>query len=237
MLKYTNSKSHLLIFSPPRSGSSMLRSIVINLLNANIAYEPFAYCKVLQTKNIYDNLLALSKNSKGIKHVTFKHFPYNLPEEQVVRYNKILIKQFEKIIFLLRKDTFQTALSMEISKQINNWNFGVTFQNEKFYFKDECVKDNSLSPVCINDFKEKIDLLNQFENIYIESIRKKNYLKVYYEDLIDGSNQSVVKIAKFLDVDFLESVMKFTDSKFKTNSQETYNLIPNFKELQSQFKS
>lgn len=260
------SKKKILIFALARTGSTSL----LNLLDLHDSIsgvsEPFNY---KNTKNIrikhgledfdpstiknFDQLVKelqyLFKKFNCIKHVWHPSgFPFNdlYPghrKDKYVSLNEHLLTQFDKIIFLNRRNILKRIVSGLISDQAGIWAGNINEDRKK-------IDEFNFSPIKDEDVAWHI----QFEKSFITMIRNTmiktgmKYYEIWYEDIF-GEISGHEKIQKYIDIlDFLELPANFKNGKMeeitgllgekmKLNSTETYLRVPNIHEIEAKFGS
>ncbi len=198
------------IFTMGRSGSNTLVKI-ISSTGTQCCHEPFIDEKV---ENVKDALAILKKKMPfdGIK--TLK---YQLDENIYLK----VLNQFDKIIYLKRKNCLQTAISHTIAIQTLSWE----------YYKP------ALKPLNLDSIESYIND-NRNADLIVQQL--KNIKTILYEDMFGKYKTDIIKdVFNFLNIDFpiTDEIKYLLSKKHKVNPEHTYANIPNLKEIISRFGS
>ncbi|MDR9402986.1 MAG: tetratricopeptide repeat protein [Halothece sp. Uz-M2-17] len=254
------SRSHFIIFTLGRTGSSTL----VKLLNAhpelNCQHEPFNQDCRIPLKNTYldgiseDMGLKLdAERSRSSQHWVaqyplpvldrvlqdikkaycgIKHLDYSLSFDQNLH---LLMNAYDKVIFLRRKNRLKRMVSVQISLQAKQFQGNRNNLFEKEY-----------QPLDVDNLRGQIKWAKQRMDRYHKIITSlgKEIFDLNYEDLLDPKLTLNDKIAKLNEVygylgvseitqsAHMEQVKSLLDPKTnKFNDEATYRLIPNINEV------
>jgi LPS sulfotransferase NodH len=228
----------ILIFAHPRSGSNTLTRVLNEHPEIRLMIEPFNEGRegwpgdnknyIRETRIIEDLDRVLEEIHKN--HNGFKTLSYQLPEE-LNEY--LLTKKGYKIIFLHRRNLLKTAISDFVAEQTKVWSVED---------KEKKGVPTELQPLDIERMEKWITYVREETNNYLNLLKRSNigFLEVFYEDLFsDSDKQRLSKIEEiFIFLGFtmpqgkIESIMKLLAPERKITDQETYNRIPNLKEIE-----
>ncbi len=238
--KYSN---RVLIYAFSRTGSTQLLKILNSSKKIRLVNEPFNkdswkenktsdwnYFKLNSIESNKDLKLAITglfRNYEGFKHIINSSRFYPNIEIDILKTPNL------KVIFLLRKNLLQRALSHEISMQTGKWK-----EKTPIDFKFNEVKLERLEK-SITDYK--------LETNKIRNILKNNeidFLEVYYEDIFnqyqEDSLKKIEKIFNFLNItstkEYLKDIIPLLENK-RFNNEEIYQRIPNIYEISKRFES
>lgn len=165
----------------------------------------------------------------------FKHLSYQLPEDLT---KHLIVKKGYKIIFLHRKNYLKSIVSLLVAEQTGVW----TPED-----KEQKGESKSLKPLNIEEIKEEIEHLKNDLDSYRLMAKKAQIplLEVTYEDLFTESDDARINKAEeifaFLGLelpnDKREEVEKLLSPKRKIIGDETYDLVPNIREVERKFGS
>ncbi len=171
---------------------------------------------------LYKLLDAIYDEYIGIKHIHNQNLIwFNKALFDYAAYNGI------KIIYLHRRNVYETVLSKIASESSNIWSLIEDGGGEKSY-KDrvEAVNNAKYAPISMPRFRGNCrGLLNNtkaFED-YI-SHKEFTHKKVYYEDLIGDNISHDQRIERFKDI------LNFLDYEYNDNKEITDALLPKIKQ-------
>lgn len=237
-------KPKYIIFAHARSGSSTLSRVLEQNEDLKISHEPFQKgffvegfsrekIREVVTKNdLIVSLKELYKNKNGFKHIQ-QHIDMDL--------NKAMLSiKNSKIVFLYRRNVLKTVISSMISSAIDDWGLRPRRFKEKF-------QKHSFEPISVKVVKATIEKIKrqreEYKSFLIEN--KIPFFDLAYEDIfgLDISYEQKMNIINKIfdfwdkkhveDPEKLERMKKLLDpQEMKTNSEETYEKIPNIYEIE-----
>lgn len=163
------------LVSVPRSGKHWLLSGIFDSLNC----YPTNYLEEIFSHN---TRISIKTDHYSIKIDDIKFSSCHSDKE--------LIKSFEKIVFLDRKDKVSQAISWLFSNNTNM--YCIYHDNDKRKF-DNMTKLKRLTK---NDIKKAINILEGFRETLITNIQ--NYVTIFYEDLQINYEKVVKEVIYFL---------------------------------------
>lgn len=235
-------KQRVLIFAFTRTGSSVLKLILgVHPLIKPLG-EPFHphppdgrkkyVAGVVDAESLHLKVDEIHKDYNLIKHLAYQ-LPMGLNEN-------LLTKEYDKVIYLWRRNATQRAVSQEISRQSKEWGRDRTK-----------IIHHSYSPINLINLQDEIDTYLKEVQVYRQILKNSNvnHIEIVYEDLF-GLNVSRAQKHQILDsiIRFL-GIPKYTHSQIKkvdelldpanskVNSDDTYNLIPNIDDVDRRFSN
>lgn len=242
--KYTeNLPIKFVIFSSPRSGSTLL----CNMLNQHpqilCYHEIFHPKKIFYGQNISNNigvstvqerdrntekfLARIWANSFNNRAIGFKIFP----NQNSTAASLILKDRKVRKILLVRRNQIKSFVSYLIALKTNKW--CATNKN--------ISQDKERQKVLVKVNVESLYNWIQANDKYYESIRQKlrvsrqSFLEINYEDLVGVENELVkLNMSEFIGVPGQLHMLRTTLKK--QNSDDLTNLISNFNELEKKLR-
>jgi hypothetical protein len=229
------SSEALLVLAHARSGSTSLLKVLDAHEDFRMVNEPFNPTREKWGHNYRDevsNVDDLDHTLDELFHYYngMKHLIYQLPEEL----NHHLLKRAGRRILLFRRNTLQAVVSAMIATQTGIW-----FGNRKHVLKHE------MEPLDINEVSARVAWVQESVQKYRQFLIEHDlpFLELAYEDVFDRRLATSVKLSKIKEIfDFLgveelddEVIGKIREilnpRKHKLNSDETYQRIPNVREI------
>ena len=185
-----------LIAMTPRSGSSYFSDL---LKNTNQLAEPGEYlnpgfipdiANAVQANNLSDYWVNLieKKGSKGIFGVKTSFFHFMPLIETGL--DQLFFKE-NKIIFLRRKNIVKQAISLHLATQSDIFHTNISHSKDKWELLSNIPYDNNL-------IKNWIDHINFQEKGWDNYLAKKEFIKLYYEDIVENPKNCVNNVIKYL---------------------------------------
>jgi hypothetical protein len=235
-----STQQFVLIFAHPRSGSTTLAKVLNQHPQMNIIEEPFAKHTIQNVAELEESLDALVHEpwlATGIKHVYNFVWPFTAGQADECNQH-LLVHPGSLIIFLWRRNLFEAILSNLIARQLQAWD--VT--KGKQLLRDR----PTLSPVPVRSFqacyRQLFGKITSYRDFLISNHRP--FLELTYEDLYGVNISPTQQLEKVNEILFaagytaiqdrakVASVQQLLAKDNKVNSQATYELIPNYMELQ-----
>ncbi len=239
----TSSINHTVLFAHPRTGSSSL-TYVLNLHpQLNFALDPFwhgygaAYPDERNYVDDIDDIPSLERALEELfaRYNGMKILDYQLEEEV---YDHLLLKPDIRVIFLQRRNLLRAEVSNHIAEQTKVWGMNDMNEERRRIYRD-------LAPISQEALADSLDYAVELVNHYTHTIRQRpagTYLEVFYEDLysrdLAGNRTSVRRVFDFLELEMPEGdgLDYYLDPlRSKINSEKTYRLLPNAKELNEKY--
>lgn len=223
------------ICSTPRSGSHFLGHLMKSKIKAGHPLEYFhtKHFEVWQKRRESSNhahilpyLESIRTTPNGVFGIKIHFGNLNTLEQHISL--RELIEAY-KLVYVLRKNTLAQAVSYARASQTGSWISGMP----------EVRKPSYDRPLILEKLRDIYRDNASWECLF--SIYQVDFHKVYYEDLVDNTNQILQNVAKFLNLESSDAVIQETllpkqqsDSinqewieRFLTETQETDILAKN----------
>lgn len=193
--------SKILVITIGRAGSTNLCKGLADNLNLELIDEPFNPLKSKQTHVFNQSKIKLSKNII-VKHIWF----HTIDNIFYLDFLRILIKKFDKVFILTRKNTkehFESIVNLKYKTKLNQNVF------EKYLFEDipsdfiEEYQNNTLNIKKLKKHNKDLKILAEETNIKI----------VYYEDIYSDNIDSNFSVIKKVLPNISNDFKKFLDNK------------------------
>ncbi len=264
MVNYTK---RILIFALARTGSTSLMNLINVHKSIYAISEPFnignkEHFKGMGINGICENEISEFKeldlelnriflDFNLIKHVWHPSgFPFIESDpgyafKFLMSKNEYLLKKFDYIIFLNRRNNLKRLVSSLMSMQTGVWD---SYQTSAGNIPEEFV----YAPLKIDSIKWHLE----YDRYYIEYFKSAivnsgiKFTEVFQEDFFDNKTDVESKIEKFLKLsDFLDLPRRYNydqmmtigeylySKKHQQNSRVTYDKVPNIQEIEDTFGS
>ncbi len=229
-----------LIFSFERCGSTSFLKIMRTFLEKDLWHEPFnikSPYAIQDSLGFEQRLLRTGDESPG-----FKHVEGICTEEQ----NQKILKELDgsySVVFLYRRNLYARVLSYFISLNSKEWSV-----------RRENILQTSFKPINIKDMvvylernkkkfssykeffkKQKIPVIYiAYEDIFGKSITQSKRKWIFFRVLYKNLGMGIFSKRNRERIEELQTMIEWSSPKI--NTHETYNLIPNIKEIDDYFK-
>tara|TARA_R110002049_G_scaffold50370_3_gene143008 strand:+ start:24888 stop:25667 length:780 start_codon:yes stop_codon:yes gene_type:complete len=236
---------NLIILAHPRSGSTTLRRAFDAHPAINILNEPFNPTRgpggwghdyladLNKTGDLPAMLRQFSENHNGVKHLLGQ-----LSREQDIE----MLRRYSDRFFLTRRNQLQSVVSCLVAAQTKQWHR---------HGKVPQVANAELRPLDIDHVSRYLNWQIDFVQEVRETIEKEQLgcQQVYYEDLFDKNiplprrMEIIVQLLRpivgggFTEEFYRDLAEKLDHNANKVNSEHTYTLLPNAKEIDAEFGS
>ena len=232
-----------LLFAHPRTGSSSLNLALNAHPRLNLAEDPFwhgygAYHP--GEKNYVDEVKDVPSLERALEELFARYnglkvLDYQLDEKI---FDHLLRKPEFKVIFLQRRNLLRAEVSCHIAEQTKVWNMmDMNEERQRIY--------RNLAPIPPDALASSLEYAADLVRHYTKTLRSRpagTYIEVFYEDLYAGdlkaNRAAVCRIFDFLGLDMPQSEVidhHLDPSRSRINSQSTYQLVPNARQLNEKF--
>ena len=235
------------IMTTPRSGSTHFCEL---LDSTNIAGYPMEHlrfatqelainCNFDYIRFLY-NLMQYQITSNQVFGTKFiSHFLFELKKTKFEF--KQIFKAIDKFILLIRKDKVAQAVSLVIAQKTNIWHIRNNINSSNSSYQDY---NSQLKNIAIDDsLMAEIDQKQKFINHQEKQLQKmlenhqKNFLTIYYEDIVANPHAEVNRVLNFLEIDLPQGFNLQLNSKIaKMSASISQEIIRQYRQQQSQFK-
>lgn len=195
-------KTRYILCSSPRVGSTLLGQM---LRDTNQAGDPLEYLN----QNYFNALLRRSNDISSFHHaynlleryrtssngvfglqLHWSHFNQFFQEKNVLMDE--FFRKFDKIVFLRRRNRVEQAISLYRASLTKLWSSIDEDNRNAHYYENE-----NFDPIAITKFMHSAIAQDQGWINYLE-LKGKEYLTIYYEDIIDNWESEGKMLLKYL---------------------------------------
>lgn len=205
----------------PRTGSNLLLSYLDDHPNIKARGEIFKALKGRSIKEIYSSFM--HREASGVKAKGFKIL-YSHPEDgdpaELLRWIDGIPDML--IIHLTRSEKLSTLTSLEIAKQTDVW--GLRINEPGISIEKKQIRIEKAAAL---KFLEEITA--EEKRIDARYQKRKSYLQITYEDLINDTEGILQSICQALNVPYTKMRTKYK----RSNPEDLRQLIANYAELEA----